>query len=334
VNNIFWICCEVRARPRYDYRGYGWEIDWSRKAKIRRYDLPKWFIDHERQAVNTGKEKAAARNKGLRHIVEVGDYFYALTSGGVLELDKETMVVNRRFSHNLQLGGHYLVPYQGGFLHNVCIFDSIVHMDMDGNRMGIWKITRDRNQADALNVNTVDHDLTRDIRQLPPAGLIKYKEWGVKYDQLHMNTITVIDNSEVYVFSGSKGILFKMVPDFEVILKDRERLKGAHDVQIFNDKILANNSHRSEFNIYDLKSGTLEKVIDIPKRGVAIKRMSDPGFLRGLAKIDNDRVLIGTAPLGVFEIDVRRGEIVDEMQFAKDEEVYHTCHGINARVRI
>jgi hypothetical protein len=329
VNNRFWVCCEVRERPHYCYEGYGLEIDWKRRKVIRRLDIPQWFMP-KRDRKTAGGFKGSAGNRGLRQMRDVGDYFYALTQGGVLEYYKDTLEERRRFSHNMHMGGHYLVPHEGGFWYNACIFDSLVHIDMDGKILKTIQIAGNEEYAKALEIQHEIHDTSFDIRTVNDLNLPT--EYGLKFDQLHMNTIQVIGD-EVYVYSLRKSTFFRLLPSFKIILKDEYNMESgagllnSHDANIFNDKILVNNSRLQKFHIYDLQSKKLETVIDIPTRGERTK-LAYPGYLRGFEKIDNDRVLIGTAPLGVFEINIRKGVIVDGMRFS--DEVNHTCHGINA----
>ena len=144
--------------------------------------------------------------------------------------------------------------------------------------------------------------------------------------QPHMavNTIT-INNGELYLFNHNLGRLIKYKPNFEIILTD-ERLKGSHDCQIFNNKIIVNCSEESKFLIYNLSSKKLQTEIDIPKTGQD-GDCYKCGFLKGLCRLDTDRVLIGTTPAQIFQINVTTGQIEDNWFIA--EEPSETVHGIN-----
>src|SRR5204862_1770248 len=65
--------------------------------------------------------------------------------------------------------------------------------------------------------------------------------------------------------------------------------------------------------------------ISTPVRGEKAE-LTSPGWLRGLAWLSDTRILVGSSPATLFEIDLLERKVVGEMQL--EEDVGWTIHGI------
>ena len=128
--------------------------------------------------------------------------------------------------------------------------------------------------------------------------------------------------------------LIKIHPDPELITVF-DNVSDPHDGLFVNGKFVINDSRNSRVQIYDylyheaLKLPYFFKIrgiIEIPKTG---SNSSDAlcGYVRGLSVIDENKILIGTAPFSVYEVDIDKCSLGEGMVFS--ENVNHTCHGIN-----
>ena len=80
----------------------------------------------------------------------------------------------------------------------------------------------------------------------------------------------------------------------------------------------------------EVKNIALEKFpIRIQRQASRFKgilKVARPGWLRGLAVVDDKTILVGTSPASIVQIDLETDEMAGYMQLSKD--IGHSIHGL------
>lgn len=135
------------------------------------------------------------------------------------------------------------------------------------------------------------------------------------YDEFHVNTV-FCDGDEVFAYAARTGKVYRMWPGPPAEVHQLE--KHCHNVG------------RSRFGwIRNVSGSAVVKVgdreIHVPVRG-GRGEFTKPGWLRGMAWLSDTRIIVGSSPATLFEIDVAAGQVVNEMRL--EEDVSWTTHGI------
>ena len=146
-------------------------------------------------------------------------------------------------------------------------------------------------------------------------------------ERLHVNTV-MVQGENVYVYCPRINSLVKIRPLPEVIIVRDDSLEGGHNGIITREnKMIVNDTRRQAIRVYNVITGSLEKVIDTQiyseKRS---EQFMKAGWQRGLAHVRDGIYLVGTSPATVFEIDVNNNMIGNIMQI--DNNVAHCIHGL------
>jgi len=134
-------------------------------------------------------------------------------------------------------------------------------------------------------------------------------------DEQHLNTVYLEDGA-AYAYALRSGRVFRMYPGPVTPVLQIE--KGCHNVVKTAYGWFRNVSKESVVRIG-------EREVRVPRRGRA-GRFTQPGWLRGMAWLSKNRVLVGASPATLFEIDVDEMRVVREVRLERD--VCWTVHGI------
>lgn len=318
--SLFWLCAEVRAPEHASYRGFGLLIDWDRKEVVRRFDVP---VEYD-AALPEGR--AVRECRGVRQVRAINGRLHVLTQGGQLILDPATLEVIDRIDHPWHCGGHYLIPQGDRLWYNSAVPDAIVRLTNGGAVERIIHLCDAPHLVRDLPIERFRHDEAIDLREKSESWIAQEKHAG-RVDQLHINTLQVFEG-RLYAFSCTFGALVQVEPEVRLVFRD-DTLLNPHDGQLLSaDRIVANDSGRSRVVVYDAHSHERTREIEIP---VPPTQGDDPphakrGYVRGLVPLAGSRVLVGSAPLSLFEVDLERGEVMGEMILSDDPAV--TSHGI------
>jgi hypothetical protein len=131
----------------------------------------------------------------------------------------------------------------------------------------------------------------------------------------HVNTVFEKDGA-VYAYCLKTGQVFRMLPG--PIAEVAALEKQCHNVVMTEFGWFRNDSLNSRVLLGD-------QVIEVPRRGLA-GQYTQPGWLRGMARLPNGNFLVGTSPASLYEIDPYKRQVVDEMRLS--ENVCWTVHGL------
>ena len=150
----------------------------------------------------------------------------------------------------------------------------------------------------------------------PPAADLRFhlEQWR---DEHHLNSVYLADDV-VYAYALRSGRVFRMHPGPVTPVLQLE--KGCHNVANTKHGWYRNVSRESVVRLGD-------REIRLPRRGRS-GQFTQPGWLRGMAWLSDHRILVGSSPATVFEIDLDDMRIVKEVRLESD--VCWTVHGIYA----
>jgi hypothetical protein len=135
------------------------------------------------------------------------------------------------------------------------------------------------------------------------------------YDKFHVNTV-FLEGAETFMYSSTTGKVYRAWPGPVTEVAQLE--PRCHNVVRTKFGWVRNVSGESIVKVGDHELHT-------PVRGNK-KDFTSPGWLRGMAWLDENRILVGTSPATLLEIDLRERKVVDQMQL--EEDPGWTTHGI------
>lgn len=219
--------------------------------------------------------------------------------------------------------------------------DTLVEVSLKGKLINFWCGRDDMLVQQKTNTTPLNIHPEKDYR-LESLG-VPLVEKDSKH--LHLNSVLVNKNGELFVTMNSLGAIIKLNPT-KIVYYNPE-LKGLHNIiEMPNkDKVVCDTQNRRlivfdenfsiknkiEINRFDnikkylFISKTIRNLYPVFK----FKTMhSMPFFLRGLTPVSNNKVLVGLSPLGVLEIDINKNELVD-YHFFELNPIY-LVHGLYA----
>jgi len=228
--------------------------------------------------------------RGLRGITYYNGLIWIASCDCLVGLTPEGLRAERMISH----------PYMSHIHEIEGAADGIWVTSTNGN--GVFQINE---RQEVLKEGWIEGAPTQDMR----VHMEKH------YDRFHVNTVFFADN-DVCAYSSTTGKVYKMWPGPVTEIAQLER--RCHNVG------------RTKFGwIRNVSSESIVKVgdheIPTPVRGEK-SELTSPGWLRGMAWLTDTRILVGSSPATLFEIDVVERKVVGEMQL--EEDVGWTTHGI------
>jgi hypothetical protein len=319
---LIWVGEVIRDGRCSPMPAEGLVVDWGAKEVVRRWKCPIVFDDAY------GPEEHGRWSYGTRQAVRVRKSLFVSTGAGIVELDYATLEERRRFSHNMWWGGHCLLRAYGDLLmHESEALDALITMTTRGEIMGILRMRNLKPVVEELGMHLGDPEIG-DCRKLTgrTADVQKYEEGLL--DQLHINSLQRFDG-RLYVGGCGKNAMWEADPTSHVILQD-DALDAPHDFTIVGgDRIVVNDSRHGSVAVYCRESAERILTVDIPPVSGAYNVYPDVAlnWTRGMVVLDDARVVVGTSPLALFEVDVRRGEVVGSMVLSRDAR--RSCHGLS-----
>jgi len=126
-------------------------------------------------------------------------------------------------------------------------------------------------------------------------------------DTLHINSIYRY-RGEIYFYAAFTGEVFRVRPEGVEVTDTLERM--CHNV--FRDE---RGFFRSVSPLSELRYG--ETTVTLPREGPP-GEFTHPGWLRGLERLPNGHVLVGSSPARIFEVDLEAARVVDQFVFKED----------------
>lgn len=234
--------------------------------------------------------------RGLRGITFFKDLIWVASCETLFGLDTQSLELRRIISH----------PYMS-HIHEIEATDEGIWVTSTGGN-GIFLIDETQNPLKEIWLNGKP---TEDLR-------IHLER---ERDKFHINSVFA-ENGEVFFYSPITGQVFRALPPPVVEVVKLET--GCHNVVKTRYGWFRNVSDQAIVRIG-------EKEIQIPKYGKETK-FTKPGWLRGMAWLSETRVLIGSSPAMICEIDIHELRIVDEFRIEND--VCWTIHGIYVNSKV
>lgn len=310
-----------RLRPVED-GGELIKLDWSRKAVLKAMPIfpsDPDVGDDPNPRGNTRGGKGILLRDGE---IYVGTYHTILVFGPDLRL-------RRRISNNLFVNLHEMCFDGDTIWVSSTAIDAAIKVDLEGRTLKSWWPREEPLLQDAYGLRPLPIDKDADNRCLHVRA-----EMSTKPHHTHLNSVFSA-GGRVYALLNRLGVVARIEPEVRVAIED-ERLRGGHSpvATPAGDRVLVCASKDKSILVYDLHTGRLIKRIPLlgfdPVAELQARFPDQPYnksiFVRGLALLDDDRILAGIAPAAVLEIDASAGRLLDMFQYASD--VGDAVHGI------
>ncbi len=235
-------------------------------------------------------ERGRGGRRGLRGITYYNGLIWVASCDCLLGFTPEGLRPERMLSH----------PYM-----------SHIH-EIEGVSDGIWVTSTNGNGVFQINER---QEVVREawLEGAPTQDMRVHME--KHYDRYHVNSVS-FQGDEVHAYSNTTGKVFRMLPGPVTEITQLE--KHCHNVGLTKFGWIRNVSGKSIVKVGDHEIAT-------PIRGEK-GEFTKPGWLRGMAWLSDTRILVGSSPLTIFEIDLIERKVVGEMYL--EDDVEWTAHGL------
>lgn len=308
-------------------------VDWDTKRVVARHPMSP--SDHPVEATNP---RGGVR--GGKGVAVAGSRVVGATYHTLRLFDPDLEGYDRGISDGWTADLHGLsVEPDGTLLASVTAVDGVLRIDLDGGEIldawwpRNWDEVQERLGVEPLGVEpdvdyrTIGAEMDAEIAQDP--------------SHLHLNAVDRRGDERYALLNDQAAIVNLDRERVELVHPD---LESAHDLRFADDgTVWVNDTADHTLRRYDLDAGELVGSID-PDRawrvrgellagtlrhrvdkalehlGLGESPGARPRFLRGMART-RDRLLVGTSPATVLEVDPSRGEIVDAYRHTSDYRV-------------
>jgi hypothetical protein len=309
----FWVCCEVRAKRHEDYAGYALLVEWPSLDVVGEYH------DYADQA-----PWSRVHRKGIRQMTRVGDEIYVLWNNCIQVIDANTLKQDRLLTTGVLLGGHVL--YQSPLharprlWYNSNVWNSYLLLD-ENARVVSGISLYGTPLRDGIGIGPAPEQT--DAREMSEENLAELKASG-GLDQLHLNSFQIEEGS-LFGASCSRKTMFSIAPASCVLFEDKE-LDCPHDFTFVGSRVVVNDSGHGQVVVYSRGDYSRERVIRIETPGKGLQK-ARADWVRGMLVVDDEHVLVGSAPLSVVCVNIAAGVVCHRKQYS--QKVRHTCHGLS-----
>jgi hypothetical protein len=263
--------------------------------------------------------------RGARGVSVHGDRLVVANAERLFVFDPSWRLVSE-LSDRLMSDVHDVLAEENGVWIAATGCDLLLFVTWGGRIEHEWSLRGDRKLLRELGFRE------RSLRRIDPG--IDWRDpraRGAGYERLHLNSLARTENgllaslgrvawtvepqrefSSALVQISPKGIV-------SVLFRRPSTVVPNHNVAVDGEHLVYNDSDRDRLVAVDRVDGTERCAVQIP---------GDPSWARGLARVGAGRWLVGSqSPLAVYEIDLDRGEVVEEYPLGgvKDETVYGIC---------
>lgn len=220
--------------------------------------------------------------RGFRGLARHGGRVWLAASDAIYVLDPASLAIEGVLSHR----------YMG----------SIHDLFADGD--GVWVTCTSADGIFKINAEQEVLD-ERWVKGPPKHDLRIHFDDGL--DTLHVNSIYRY-RGELYFYAAFTGEVFRVTPGGVEVTDTLETM--SHNV--FRDE---GGFFRAVSPLSELRYG--ETVVALPREGPS-GEFTHPGWLRGLERLPNGHVLVGSSPARIFEVDLEAGRLVDQLVLKDD----------------
>jgi hypothetical protein len=220
--------------------------------------------------------------RGFRGLVTHGGRIWLASSDTIYLLDPRSLALQGMLSHRFMGGIHDLLSDGDGVWVTCASADGIFKIDAD------QQVLEDR---------WVKGKPRHDLR-------IHFDE---SLDTLHVNSV-FRHEGELYFYAAFTGEVYRVTP-------------GGVELAVAIEP-MCHNVFRTEEGFFRSVSPLSE--IRWGARWLALPRVGHegeftrPGWLRGFSRLPGGNVLVGSSPARIFEVDLERGEVADQLVFKED----------------
>lgn len=317
--------------------GHILEVDWEGGRVLHSLPTPdpKWpsSNDNPRGGLRGGRG------------VEVYDGRYFVANYDTVYVYDDRWRPEGEISHPLSTDIHEIDVGPSGIWLSCSRYDLALKLGFDGRRLAHWHVSDSPRLVRRLGLPGTPLDLDHDYRQHLPEGL----------DGTHLNSVRrngdgglvvslgrviserpharalrrVLARPEPHGLSPWKRRLWSRLhgvralvlrvdprhPDEVRVLASHETLRPSHNGRLLDE----------ERSVMILESGELV-VTEVSRRRV-LSRVPLPGtWFRGLVELPGDRLLVGTAPCGLVEVDLAHGRVTRQVRLSDDPN--ESIHGL------
>ena len=250
--------------------------------------------------------------RGLRGISVLDDRIIVADSGGLIELDKETFQIVKRFRDDKIFKSiHEICYFDDSIWVTSTAYDSIARVSLDFNLTGFWEVVGESMQ---------DYKVLNSLKEIEPND-------APTEDNYHINSIG--SHSGRLVCSGLITCLYDF-HSMNVIgpmpMMPNESKSFIHNFYEYDDMLLANLTNWGCLGIS--KDKNTFRFIKIPRMKKAVYYSDDiaaNNWNRGLARHENT-VFIGSSPARVLVYNMKENTFDKEIKLSND--IRHCVHGL------
>jgi len=297
--------------------GFIYKIDWKQKKVLKKVPVPNPMFSE------LGERGGRRGGRGIcfwKDEVVVANY-------DSLIFYDEALNFKRRISHPLFCALHEICSSQEGIWVTSTGNEGLYLLDpKTGNLLYEWFATEE-NILTKRPLEVPKHiiDRSKDYRSTLISG----------QDTLtHLNCVSVYDDA-VYVTLSRQSAIVQLRPELKIIVYCPSMENPHNGLRLNGGKFIINDTWNQCVRLFS-DDGIEVKNIDLKKFHIKILRQTSrlkgllkvakPGWLRGLAVIDDKRILAGTSPASIVQIDVEAEKMIGYMQLSKD--IRHSIHGL------
>jgi hypothetical protein len=267
-------------------------------------------------------------SRGGKGMFISSDELFVGTYHSILVFDLD-LNLKRKITNNLFVNIHEMCMAGGNVWVSSTAIDAALLINGEGAILKSWWPREDHLLQEKYGLSPMEIDKNMDNRL---AHL--HAEASTKAHHTHLNGV-VKSGLKTYVLLNKMGLIIQIEPEIKIILEDHF-IRGAHSPVISNDgnQLLLCSSFQKSIVIYDLKTGKLLKQINLLNfaeiADLYKKHPDEPFnqsiFVRGLEFIDDRRILVGSAPASILEVDIQSSRLMDFYQYSN--EVGDAIHGL------
>ncbi|AOW19497.1 hypothetical protein LPB138_01845 [Urechidicola croceus] len=297
-----------------EYSGYLYKINWDSGNILKKIPILS-------QNKETWNERGG--NRGGRGVSIFKDRVYLATAVTIYIYDFELNLLGE-ITNDLFKGLHELFIVNDGIWVTCTLHDLILKVDFEGNTMFEWWGSNSKYLQTSLGFES--RELNLDF-SFPKENFAEHYDRYSKEERLHINTVWVDDNN-VYILANRKNALIKIYPNEKIVFQDNNLMSPHNGILSIEGNFILNNTQKQKLHIYS-KEGRFKRSINtkIYKEDLS-SQFAKSGWQRGLNNYKKGKVLIGTSPATIFELDYNKGKLGKKIKL--EEKTTHCIHGLTS----
>ncbi|MEO1701538.1 MAG: hypothetical protein AAFR71_05740 [Pseudomonadota bacterium] len=282
------------------YKPYGWlyKVDYHQKKII------------ARRKINS--DNSLAKHGGPHGLASIGDTLVTGTYSDILFFDGD-LKERGRFASPYLLGVHGLSAVDDRIWISSCNNEMVVCFDRDGNVIERFCLRSNRPLCDFFDLKRQEENAA--------TGFLEYPE-----QPFHVNHVQEVDG-RLLVCLHKQGCIWDLRAGEPVALSVGGQI---HDAQYGAGGYLVNDTQGEKLCFFDESGHPLTSTFVKPyplssmmtrirqMLGVNKGKVCRANWLRGLAPLGYEQVLVGSSPATILTVDFKSGKLVEQMKLSSD----------------